>query len=61
MNRYLLDTNAVGDFINHRYGLPQRVGEARRRGAIIDRRRRFSSEYQPASIKSLLVMQNAFE
>ena len=35
MIRYLLDTNAVGDFINHRYGLPQRVAEARGQGAII--------------------------
>jgi tRNA(fMet)-specific endonuclease VapC len=35
MTRYLLDTNAVGDFINHRFGLPERVREARERGAII--------------------------
>jgi len=35
MTRYLLDTNAVSDFINHRYGLPQRVADARGRGAII--------------------------
>ena len=35
MTRYLVDTNAVGDFINHRYGLPERVRDARVRGAII--------------------------
>ena len=29
MIRYLLDTNAVGDFINHRHGVPERVREAR--------------------------------
>jgi tRNA(fMet)-specific endonuclease VapC len=35
MTRYLLDTNAVSDFINHRYGVPERVREARERGAVI--------------------------
>jgi hypothetical protein len=35
MTRYLLDTNAVGDFVNHRYGVPARVQDARARGAII--------------------------
>jgi tRNA(fMet)-specific endonuclease VapC len=35
MNRCILDTNAVGDFINHRFGVPQRVREARARGVII--------------------------
>jgi tRNA(fMet)-specific endonuclease VapC len=35
MKRYLLDTNAVGDFINHRSGVPERVHEARGRGAVI--------------------------
>lgn len=35
MTRYLLDTKAVADFINHRYGLPARVAEALRQGAII--------------------------
>jgi tRNA(fMet)-specific endonuclease VapC len=35
MIRYLLDTNAVGDFINHRHGVPERVREARTAGAII--------------------------
>jgi tRNA(fMet)-specific endonuclease VapC len=35
MKRYLLDTNAVGDFLNHRHGIPQRVHDARTRGIII--------------------------
>jgi tRNA(fMet)-specific endonuclease VapC len=35
MKRYLLDTNAVGDFLNHRHGVPQRVAHARSQGAII--------------------------
>jgi tRNA(fMet)-specific endonuclease VapC len=35
MKRCLLDTNAVADFINHRFGMPQRVREARSRGVII--------------------------
>jgi len=35
MSRYLLDTNAVGDFINDRYGVRERVQEARARGAVI--------------------------
>ncbi len=35
MTRYLLDTNAVGDLMNHRYGVDIRVREARGRGAII--------------------------
>jgi len=33
--RYLLDTNAVGDFLNHRHGIPERVHAARAAGAII--------------------------
>ena len=40
MNRCLLDTNAVGDLINHRFGVPQRVREARARGVIL----RFSNQ-----------------
>src|SRR5688500_18683374 len=35
MSRYLLDTNAVGDFLNHRHGIPARVQEARMRGNVI--------------------------
>jgi tRNA(fMet)-specific endonuclease VapC len=35
MKRYLLDTNAVGDFINHRFGVTERAQEARVRGAVI--------------------------
>jgi tRNA(fMet)-specific endonuclease VapC len=35
MTRYLLDTNAVSDFINHRYGVSERAREARVRGAVI--------------------------
>jgi hypothetical protein len=34
MKRYLLDTNAVGDFLNHRHGVPQRVHEARTRAIV---------------------------
>lgn len=33
MRRYLLDTNAMGDFINRRRGVDERAGEARRGGA----------------------------
>jgi tRNA(fMet)-specific endonuclease VapC len=33
--RYLLDTNAVGDFINHRHGVTERTREARLGGAIV--------------------------
>jgi tRNA(fMet)-specific endonuclease VapC len=32
MRRYLLDTNMMGDFINHRREVDVRVDEARRRG-----------------------------
>lgn len=32
MKRYLLDTNALSDFINHRGLVPERVREARQRG-----------------------------
>ncbi|QEH36350.1 tRNA(fMet)-specific endonuclease VapC [Aquisphaera giovannonii] len=35
MRRYLLDTNAVGDWINRRHGVDLRVREARGRGAVI--------------------------
>jgi tRNA(fMet)-specific endonuclease VapC len=35
MRRYLLDTNAVGDWINRRHGLDLKVREARSRGAVI--------------------------
>ncbi len=35
MKRYLLDTNAVGDFLNHRHGIPQRVHDARTRGIVL--------------------------
>src|SRR5580704_8824791 len=35
MKRYLLDTNAVGDFINHRHGVAERLRDARMSGAII--------------------------
>jgi tRNA(fMet)-specific endonuclease VapC len=35
MRRYLLDTNAVGDFLNHRHGVPKRVQDARKRGVVI--------------------------
>jgi tRNA(fMet)-specific endonuclease VapC len=33
MRRYLLDTNAMGDFINHRRGVDERAREARSGGA----------------------------
>jgi hypothetical protein len=33
MRRYLLDTNAMGDFINRRRGVDDRAGEVRRAGA----------------------------
>lgn len=32
MRRYLLDTNAMGDLINNRRGVPDRAAERRRRG-----------------------------
>jgi tRNA(fMet)-specific endonuclease VapC len=32
MKRYLLDSGIMGDFINHRRGVDERVREARRRG-----------------------------
>lgn len=32
MTRYLLDTNAMGDLINDRRGIPNRAAEARQRG-----------------------------
>jgi tRNA(fMet)-specific endonuclease VapC len=35
MSRYLLDTNAVGDFLNHRHGIPARVKVARTHGIVI--------------------------
>jgi predicted nucleic acid-binding protein len=35
MTRYLLDTNAIGDFLNHRYDVPARVQAARTRGFVI--------------------------
>jgi C4-dicarboxylate transporter, DctM subunit len=35
MRRYLLDTNAVGDWMNRRYGVDVRVREARLRGDVI--------------------------
>jgi tRNA(fMet)-specific endonuclease VapC len=35
MTRYLLDTNAMGDFIDHRRGVDGRVRDARLRGAVI--------------------------
>jgi hypothetical protein len=35
MTRYLLDTNAMGDFIDHRKGVDARVRDARMRGAVI--------------------------
>jgi tRNA(fMet)-specific endonuclease VapC len=35
MTRYLLVTNAMGDFIDHRRGVDARVRDARRRGAVI--------------------------
>ena len=35
MTRYLLDTNAVGDLINHRLGVDLRAKEARLRGAVV--------------------------
>lgn len=35
MTRYLLDTNAVGDLMNHRLGVDVRAKEARKRGAVI--------------------------
>lgn len=35
MRRYLLDTNAMGDFINRRRSVEQRVRETRLRGARI--------------------------
>src|SRR5262245_41369435 len=33
MRRYLLDTNAMGDFINRRRGVDERAREARKAGA----------------------------
>jgi tRNA(fMet)-specific endonuclease VapC len=33
MKRYLLDTNAMGDFINRRHGVDERAREARKAGA----------------------------
>ena len=33
MTRYLLDTNAMGDFINRRRGVDERAKEARKQGA----------------------------
>ncbi len=35
MTRYLLDTNAVGDLINHRCGVDVRAKDARLRGAVV--------------------------
>src|SRR6266568_2911275 len=35
MTRYLLDTNAVGDWLNKRHDVDVRVREARQRGAVI--------------------------
>lgn len=35
MTRYLLDTNAMGDFIDHRRGVDVRARDARMRGAVI--------------------------
>ena len=35
MIRYLLDTNLMGDFIDHRRGIPERVREAQRGGGRI--------------------------
>lgn len=35
MRRYLFDTGAMGDFINHRHGVDERVRDARRRGRTI--------------------------
>jgi tRNA(fMet)-specific endonuclease VapC len=35
VNRYLLDTGIIGDFINHRKGVDIKVREARQRGARI--------------------------
>lgn len=35
MKRYILDTNALADFINHRHGVDDRVREAKRHGARI--------------------------
>ena len=35
MTRFLLDTNAMGDFIDHRRGVDVRVRAARARGAVI--------------------------
>jgi tRNA(fMet)-specific endonuclease VapC len=35
MTRYLLDTNAMGDFIDRRKGVDARVHDARKRGAVI--------------------------
>jgi tRNA(fMet)-specific endonuclease VapC len=35
MRRYLLDTNAVGDLINRRFGVDVRVREARLQGDVI--------------------------
>jgi tRNA(fMet)-specific endonuclease VapC len=35
VRRYLLDTNAVGDWISRRHGVDLRVREARGRGAVI--------------------------
>jgi len=35
MTRYLLDTNAVGDWMNRRYGVDTRVREARSSGAVV--------------------------
>jgi len=35
MNRYLLDTNRMGHFINRRRGVDLRVRQARQQGAVL--------------------------
>jgi predicted nucleic acid-binding protein len=35
MTRYLLDTNAVADFVNDRHSVRERAREVRKRGAVI--------------------------
>jgi predicted nucleic acid-binding protein len=35
MTRYLLDTNMVGHFIDHRRGVDERARDARARGTVI--------------------------
>jgi tRNA(fMet)-specific endonuclease VapC len=35
MNRYLLDTNMMGHFLDHRHGVDEKVRQTRRRGDVL--------------------------